>query len=227
MIKLFTITFLSAFFLLIGVMTLTSMYWPILAAPFIQSLDYLPQLPLAEDRESGFFNFELERAEASQLYPALISIDDESTGDWIHIPSIGVRVPLKMSDSMTDDDVLAALDYGAALYPNGVSPGHLGNTFISAHSTGEPWKGLYRFAFLKINDLGAGNLIHLDWQGTRYTYRVSGSELIVPHPDLRIASDRPMPTLTVMACWPLWSTDKRMLVSAELTNITQLHPAAS
>jgi len=235
-IALFAGAFASAFLLLVGIMTLILLYWPVLAVPFTQQIHYQPQLPLAEDREDEYFSLATERALAKQLYPSLVKSQVEAArqdsgqfpdGNWIRIPSIGVAMPLMMSSSMDDSDVLATLDRGAALYPNGITPGRLGNTFISAHSTGEPWAGRYRFAFLRINELEEGNLIHLDWQGTRYTYRVTGSEIVVPDDDFRVVSDRPVPTIVVMACWPLWSTDKRMLVRGELTSVTKLTPTPS
>jgi LPXTG-site transpeptidase (sortase) family protein len=224
-ISLFGTTFISGVLLVGGLLTLISLYWPALAAPFMEPFVYRPQLPLAEDREEGYyFDAARERALAKQPYPAESVSDVSATGNWIRIPSIGVAVPLVQSVTMADADVLATLEQGAALYPNGIRPGSLGTTFISAHSTGEPWKGRYRFAFLRINELTEGNLIHLDWEGTRYTYRVVTQDIITPTPDFTIASDRPVPTLKLMACWPLWSTSQRMLVGAELTNITKLTP---
>lgn len=162
-----------------------------------------------------------------QPYPSLRRLDPpynsaEASSNWIRIPAIGVNVPVKESPSLDDADVLATLNTGAALYPNGVPPGALGNTFISAHSTGEPWKGAYRFAFIKINELQEGDELHIDWKGTRYSYRMFKSEIITPTVDFLVASDRPVPTLSLMACWPLWSTKERMLVHAELTNVTPL-----
>lgn len=215
------------FLLLAGIVTLILMYWPVLAAPFVEEARWQPQLPLAKDRDEGFFDLDQESALAKQPFPAARTLEAVEAGNWIRIPSIGVTVPLVMSSSMNDNDVLATLNQGAALYPNGITPGHLGNTFISAHSTGEPWKGRYRFAFLRINELKEGNLIHLDWQGTRYTYRVTDNEIVIPNDNFRVVSDRPVPTMTLMACWPLWSTNKRMLVRAELTNITKLTPTPS
>ena len=133
-----------------------------------------------------------------------------------------MNVPLALSPSLDDADVIDTLIKGAALYPNGIEPGRLGNVFISAHSTGEPWKGTYRFAFLKIDQITADNLIHLDYKGTRYTYRVTRSDIITPTPDYRVISDRPVPTVTLMACWPLWTTSQRMLITGELVNVTSL-----
>ena len=143
-------------------------------------------------------------------------------GNWIDIPAIDVRVPLVMSPSMQDKDIANTLSQGAALYPNGIKPGNLGNLFISAHSTGEPWRGKYRFAFLHINKLSEGDLIHIDYEGARYTYRVTRKDIVLPSEENAVVSNRPVPTVTIMACWPIWTSSKRMLVSGELTNITQL-----
>ncbi|MDA1169016.1 MAG: sortase [bacterium] len=146
----------------------------------------------------------------------------EARQNWIRIPKLNINVPIALSPTMKDADVLKTLNTGAALYPNGVAPGALGNAFISAHSTGEPWKGKYRFAFIKVNQLKDGDVLYVDWKGARYSYRITSSEVITPTPDFRVISDRPKPTISLMACWPLWSTKQRMLIHAELTSITQL-----
>ncbi len=215
-LKLFVTAFASAFMLFFGVMTLILMVWPVMVIS-IKDNNYIPQLPVSEERGAA-------DVDEKQPYLPLDAkkIKDAREGNFIRVPSIGATVPLVLSASIDDGDILKTLNKGAALYPNGVLPGRLGNVFVSAHSTGEPWKGKYRFAFLKINELAEDNLIHLDYEGTRYTYRIFKSEIVRPEEGLKIVSDRPVPTVTLMACWPLWSTDKRILVTAELTNITQL-----
>lgn len=213
---------MSACLLLFGILTLLLLYWPVLVGAGTESADYRPQLPLAEDREEPFYDIESERASAIHMYPPLPDPEDVTDGSWIRIPAIDVNVPLATSPSLDDKDVLATLDSGAALYPNGILPGRLGNVFVSAHSTGEPWKGKYRFAFLRIGELAPNNVIHIDYQGTRYSYRITETNVVTPTADFRVVSDRPVPTVTVMACWPLWSTSQRMLVRGELTNITKL-----
>ena len=218
--KLFITTFTSSILILAGVSLLVAMVFPVLMqlAPF--GKDYQPVLPIAEAREETFLSFANEPAK--ELYPPLGVIDGELGGDAIRIPALDINVPLVMSASLNDDDVLETLNTGAALYPNGVQPGGLGNTFISAHSTGEPWKGKFRFAFLRINELQPGNLMHIDYHGARYTYRMTNKDIVTPTPEFRVISNRPVPTVTLMACWPLWTTSKRMLITAELTNVTQL-----
>lgn len=220
---LFLGTLASALLFIIGAGTLLLMFLPVLHSAVLPKIIYRPQLPLAADREESFLD--INSIPAKQLYPPLVSPENVATGNWIRIPSIDVNVPLALSPTVNDADVIKTLDQGAALYPNGIQPGRLGNTFISAHSTGEPWKGKYRFAFLKMNDLTDGNLIHLDYNGTRYTYRIVTKEIVTPRPDFRVTSDRPVPTVTLMACWPLWTTKQRMLIRGELTNITHLTPS--
>lgn len=221
-IILFFSTFVSAFLLVFGIITLVLLFMPVLTPDTEAQTPYHPQLPLSANREEAFLDISKETAK--QLYPELTTVEPVSTGDWIRIPSLHLNVPLVASPSLEDKDVLASLSAGAALYPNGILPGRLGNVFIAAHSTAEPWKGAYRFAFLKINELKLGNIIHLDYHGTRYTYRVVDSQLIKPKPDFTVASNRPVPTVTLMACWPLWTANQRMLVTGELTNITKLTP---
>lgn len=223
-LRLFAGTFFSALLFCFGVGTLGLMFIPVAGTLLEPNSTYTPQLPLTQARTEPFID--INEIPLRQFFPPIPSFESNVTApaqqDWIRIPSIDVNVPIAMSPTMNDNDVLSTLDSGAALYPNGVLPGHLGNTFISAHSTGEPWKGAYRFAFLRINEVQPNNIIHIDYKGTRYTYRVTGSELVTPTPGFTVASDGSEPTIALMACWPLWSTKQRMLVHGELTNITKL-----
>ncbi len=221
--RLILIGSLSFVAMLAGAAALVLVVWPIVPVPSSAEKSHTPvhHTPVHEVNVA----VDVDPPSVRQPYPPLSSIDIDAPvahGNWIRIPSTGIHVPLVMSSSMNDVDVLTALDQGAVLYPNDVLPGSLGNVFVAAHSTGEPWKGAYRFAFLKINQIQPSQYIHLDWNGTRYSYRVTGNEIIIPTRDFRVVSDRPYPTVTLMACWPLWSTSKRMLVHGELTNITKL-----
>lgn len=149
---------------------------------------------------------------------------EEAGQNFIRIPSIGVNVPLVESKSLADADVIASLQNGASLYPNGVEPGALGNVFVAAHSSGYPWQGKFRFAFTRINEIKPGDIMLIDWHGTRYTYKVYKSETIIPTSGYTVPSDHLYPTMSIMACWPLWSISHRILVHADLTSITQMNP---
>lgn len=227
---LFAVTFVFAFLFLFGITMGALTYSPLISASLSSAPARLAQLPLSADR-IDVFSTALANTVVNP-YPIQIPLipaynAQETSQNWIHIPAIDVKVPLIQSASLADKDVIATLERGAALYPNGVAPGALGNAFISAHSTGEPWKGAFRFAFLRMNELQTGDAIYVDWKGARYAYRITDNEIITPTPDFQVISDRPVPTLSLMACWPLWSTKQRMLLHAELTNITALTRPAS
>lgn len=225
-VSLFLVTFVSAFFFIFGIALGTITFTPVLDGLVLGTQDTsVAYLPISPNRIVPFST--PQPHPVIEPYPVQIPLTPpvnpaELTTNWIRIPAINVAVPVVMSASLEDKDVIATLDKGAALYPNGVRPGAIGNLFISAHSTGEPWRGSYRFAFIKINELKNGDTIHIDWRGARYTYRITKTEIVHPTPDFRVISDRPVPTISIMACWPLWSTKQRVLVHGELTNITQL-----
>lgn len=213
-------TFISVFLLVFGLGTMAMIFLPAVLTTIFGGFVPDSQLPLAQAREEEFLD--IDSIPAKQLFPALPGVADVATGDWIRIPSIGVTVPLVQPLSLEDRDVIASLTRGAALYPNGIFPGRLGNAFIAAHSTGDPWHGKYRFAFSRAAELKPGGPIHIDYQGTRYTYKFTHSRVVKPTADFRVLSDRPVPTLTLMTCTPLWTAWKRLLQHAELTNITKL-----
>lgn len=223
---LFIVTFISAFFFILGITLGVLTYSPVIHSIVLGTTDrHIAYLPPSADRIIPFSTPAPDVA--VEPYPVQIPITPaynplEAKSDVIRIPSIGVSVPVVLSTSIADTDVIATLDKGVALYPNGITPGAIGNLFISGHSTGEPWKGAYRFAFIRINELQPGDFIHIDWKGARYSYRITKSEIVHPDKNFRIVSDRPVPTISIMACWPLWSTKSRMLIHGELTNITQL-----
>jgi LPXTG-site transpeptidase (sortase) family protein len=152
----------------------------------------------------------------------LAPVPTSVAGDWVRIPALEVAVPLSPAKSMVDADVLAALSSGVALYPNGITPGAPGRVFIAGHSTGEPWKGPHRFAFRRLNELTPGDTVLIDFHGTRYTYRITEHSTIDPRTIPTLASAGHTPTVTLMACWPLWTTKNRLLVDAELVAVNPL-----
>ena len=146
----------------------------------------------------------------------------KETGNWIRIPTLTLALPLATPATMDDQDVLPALQGGVVRYPNGVEPGTPGVVVIAGHSTGEPWKGPYRFAFLNARKLRPGDVIHLDHERTRYTYRVNGQRMVNPRVMPYLDTAAASPRLALITCWPLWTTDQRLIVDAELVRTAQL-----
>ncbi|MEO6078019.1 MAG: class E sortase [Candidatus Andersenbacteria bacterium] len=226
----FVATFLFAFAFFYGAFASLATFVPFIALSLTHN-QVEAQLPLSQGAVLSASNAtptgEAQPEVVVQRYPKQDPIDPiydpaDAGKDFLRIPSLGVNVPIAVSKSIADQDVINALQSGVAMYPNGVTPGALGNVFIAGHSTGNPWQGPFRFAFTRINELKPGDSIILDWHDTRYVYKIYKSETIVPTDGYTIASDHLYPTMSLMACWPLWSTSHRILIHADLTSITQL-----
>lgn len=112
-----------------------------------------------------------------------------------------------------------ALARGPGRYPGSVNPGELGNVAIAGHRTthGAPFRDL--------DQLQAGDAIHLRHAGKRWTYRVAALDVVTPAETWVVGSD-PLgtgaPTLTLTTCHPKHRASHRLVVWA-----TYEDPAAS
>jgi sortase A len=104
-------------------------------------------------------------------------------------------------------------------------PGEVGNFAISGHSAGNIYQQSdYKFIFSGLTRMGTGDLIYMDYENQRYTYRVTGTRTVEPSnsKSLReIASNNPgKPMITLITCTPLGTSKYRLLVYGE-----QIHPS--
>lgn len=187
----------------------------------------IAKLPVAGDRLVVFGSYQPLFGKPLVVYAAkatnpLAAVNTPDEGNWVRIPALKSNTPVSEAASMADADVLKVLAAGVAMYPNGIHPGENGNVFIAGHSTGEPWKGPYRFAFMNINKLKTGDTILVDYNKTRYTYSVTETQVINPQDTHFIESAGETPTLSLMACWPLWTAKHRMIIKAKLVAINPL-----
>jgi LPXTG-site transpeptidase (sortase) family protein len=139
-------------------------------------------------------------------------IPAEST---ISIPKINVHAPIKYVSSVQEADVQRALQDGVVHYGTTAKPGQVGNTAIFGHSSNDWWEpGNYKFVFVLLDKLVAGDKITLDYQGIRYTYEVSGSRVVEPTA-VEVLNATPTPTLTLITCTPPGTALKRLVVTAK------------
>lgn len=139
----------------------------------------------------------------------------------IIIPKINVNAPVIYGlTDLSEESTQTALQNGPVHYPvqgASASPGQNGNTAILGHSSAD-WflPGNYKFIFVQLNQLSEGDLFYLDYKETRYTYRVTRSEIINPDQLDRLAmtnSDKPYATL--ITCDPVGTALRRLLVFGE------------
>jgi sortase A len=62
----------------------------------------------------------------------------------------------------------------------------------------------------------------MNYEGTRYTYAVTTTEVVMPNEVSKVQIDTKKPMLTLISCVPLGTAEKRLLVFAE-----QIYPDSS
>lgn len=124
------------------------------------------------------------------------------------IAAIGVDAPL--GDGLSDD----TLDISPMHWSLSSMPGELGTMNILGHrsSHGAP--------FLRLGELRAGDAITVINEGISWTYRVTGSHVVAPRDVLGLV-DNGTANMNLIACHPIGSTDQRLVVHAELTEVVR------
>jgi LPXTG-site transpeptidase (sortase) family protein len=134
----------------------------------------------------------------------------------LYIPKISLTAPMVTDEkSYEPGKVQLALRRGVVQYGGAsADPGQKGNTVIVGHSSGQLWApGDYKFVFTLLNKLANDDRIFIDFKGTRYIYRVSGTK-VVPPTDLSVLQPTDQPQLTLITCTPVGTSKNRLVVVA-------------
>ena len=133
------------------------------------------------------------------------------------IPKINVDVPINFNISL--DEVMEAMNNGVAHYRiAGASafPGEIGNLVITGHSAGDVYSSNpYKYIFSGLERLEDGDLIYVNYNSVRYTYRVVKKEVIEPSNVSALVVDTNKPLITLVTCTPLGTSRYRLLVTGE------------
>lgn len=132
----------------------------------------------------------------------------------ISLPSLDIEdlTITHPADPFTKDGLLAPLKYGVGhLFGY---PGKGGKILIYGHSSSYPWDvSDYTKIFRQINKLNPGDLIHVTYNGTVHTYKVSYKQT-VPADDVSAYGGGGGEELILYTCWPPDSIKERYLVHA-------------
>ena len=133
------------------------------------------------------------------------------------IPKLNIDVPIRFEVPL--DEVMSAMNNGVAHYRiAGASayPGEKGNFVITGHSAGDVYSSNpYKYIFSGLERLDNGDLIYVNYNSTRYTYRVVKKEVVEPSDVASLVVNTDKPLLTLVTCTPLGTSRYRLLVTAE------------
>lgn len=133
------------------------------------------------------------------------------------IPKLNIDVPVHFGIPLSD--VMSSMNNGVAHYRiAGASayPGEIGNLVITGHSAGDIYSSNpYKYIFSGLERLNDGDLIYVNYNSVRYTYRVTKKEVVEPTDVAALVVDTDKPILTLVTCTPLGTSRYRLLVTAE------------
>lgn len=169
----------------------------------------------------------------SQKYDLPVSVSNDATAisdvtdqfaqqtktyaqDTVVIPKINVEAPIVYLTTTDNNAILEAIKNGVGHYQGTALPGRMGNVFLTGHSSYYWWsKGKYNQVFALLDQLTAGDLIYIYYQGERFVYRVNQSFVVKPS-QVEVLSPSPKPILTLMTCTPVGTNLKRLIVQSDL-----------
>jgi sortase A len=104
------------------------------------------------------------------------------------------------------------LEKGPGLFAGSPLPGQLGNVAIAGHRT------TFGAPFGRVNELTKGDRIVMKTSRGEFVYLVTGAPTIVKATDVDVIRtvDPARAILTLVTCHPKWTSENRMIISAEL-----------
>ena len=137
----------------------------------------------------------------------------------IIIPKINVDAPVIYGAASDVKSQSKAMEKGVAHFSiPGASavPGEVGNAVFAAHSSNDAFaSGNYKFVFAQNEKLVKGDIIYMNYNGKRYTYKITSTEVVMPTEVSKVQINTNKPMLTLVSCVPLGTAEKRLLIFAE------------
>lgn len=136
------------------------------------------------------------------------------------IPKINVDAPTIFDESISDETgIQKALMDGVLHFPNTALPGEQGNSVIIGHSSGALWRpGNYKYVFALLEKLENEDVIYVDYEDVRYTYKVTGMQVVNPT-EVSVLNQTDDYRLTLITCHPVGTNEQRLVITA-----TQVSP---
>jgi LPXTG-site transpeptidase (sortase) family protein len=146
--------------------------------------------------------------------PPIQTTPNNQENSILSISKINIKAPIIWD--IPGENLRPKLDNGVAHFAGTAHPGEIGNTFIVGHSSDYVWsKGKYKNIFALLNKLKKGDKIIITYKSITYTYEVTGSKIVKPTAT-EVLNPTSTPTLSLMTCWPVGTTNSRLIILAKL-----------
>lgn len=136
---------------------------------------------------------------------------------WKNIPLIEVQNKTVQNVKQLEDVFMKELVNWIVRYPWSARPWEIWNSFIFWHSSNFPWlEWKYNDVFALLDNVVFGDeIIAYYWQ-KKYTYKIKEKKVIKPGDVSVLKRNNDISEISLMTCWPVWTTLNRMIVVWEL-----------
>ena len=132
----------------------------------------------------------------------------------IGIPVVDVKAPITFRVSNTAKETGLALEKGVIQINGTALPGEKGNIYVTGHSSNYVWaKGSYNSIFALLDKLVVGDMIYVKFNNIVYEYKVFDKKVVIPT-DVSVLQQTNDSRLTLVTCWPVGTSLKRLAVLA-------------
>ena len=140
------------------------------------------------------------------------------------IPKIGKNIPLLDIKNRNiswqnelNDIFMKELENGIIRYPWSSKPWEDWVSFIFWHSSNFPWmKWDYNDVFSTLDNVVMWDEVIVYYWQEKYTYKIKEKRVIKPGDVSVLKRNKDKSEITLMTCWPIWTTLNRLIVTWEL-----------
>lgn len=136
---------------------------------------------------------------------------------WKNIPLIDVKKKTVKNVKELEDVFMQELINWIVRYPWSAKPWEIWNTFIFWHSSNFPWlEWKYNDVFALLDNVVFWDEVIVYYNQKKYVYKITRKEVIKPGDTSVLKSENWKKEISLMTCWPVWTTLNRMIVIWEL-----------
>jgi len=139
---------------------------------------------------------------------------------WKNIPLIDVSDRKVRNVWELEDIFMEELVNWIVRYPWSARPGEIWNSFIFGHSSNFPWlEWNYNDVFALLDHVVFNDDVIIYYNQKKYTYKIREKKVVRPGDTSILRRDNWKAEVTLMTCWPVWTTLNRMIVIWELVEV--------
>lgn len=136
---------------------------------------------------------------------------------WKNIPLLDIKNRKIEWQKELNNIFMKELEKGIIRYPGSAKPWQEGTAFIFGHSSNFPWiKWDYNDVFALLDKVVYNDEIIVYYWQEKFVYKITEKKVITPWDVSVLERNKKKSEITLMTCWPIWTTLNRLIVVWEL-----------